>query len=198
MARLTTTELLSRVWDECTFDEIIDAGFEQNACNGAMLLQAASDFNNPNQEFSDDEIKDIIKDRGLRDIMGLIQNEYSLDEILDELPNDEILDNISEDERLESLEHSWALERHDDEIRDTQYREYIDEWIEELRANEKEELEKLQDASSDDLRQFFCNLFGIGYYDEDGLFNGFRNLFDKLEKSTYKDKRELKWLLTKE
>ena len=192
------TQLLHDVWENCTFDEILDAGFNSGKCGAIDLKVAATEFDDPEHEIDDDEFMSEIHNRGVREIISILLNLYHTSDILDEFDEDDRLDGIDEDTLLDKLEGSSALEKHDKEVADNTYREYVDEWIDELDISDKQFIEMLQDANSDDLRCFFCDLFGIGYYDEDGLFDGFRKLFEKLEKTIYKDKRELKWLLTKE
>lgn len=41
---MTKENLLKEVWATCSFDEIIDSGFEQNKCSGLQLIEAADDF----------------------------------------------------------------------------------------------------------------------------------------------------------
>ena len=40
-------ELLKQLWEQCSFDEIVDAGFEYNKCSGEKLINAAAEFEKP-------------------------------------------------------------------------------------------------------------------------------------------------------
>ena len=180
---------LSKVWTlSRDFEEILNFGLEHEFITSSDIIHASDIYKDPNKEYEDDEVKEMISSRGLRDIMDIIQEEYSLDEILDELPTNEILENISEDDRLDSLDGSWTLENHDNEVREAHYREYIDEWIDEQRSNEISKLQELQNCNPDDLHQFICNLIGVGYYDQEGFKNEFNRLKDKLNKNSYRIK----------
>ena len=182
---------LEKVWKlSRSFEEILEFGLEHNFITSSDIIHASDIYKDPNKEYEDDEIKEMIMSRGLRDTMDIIQEEYSLDDILDELPTREILENISEDDRLDSLLDSWVLENHDDEVREEYYREYIDEWVEEQIANENAKIKELQDANSDNLHEFICDLIGVGYYDKEGFEKEFNKLKDKLNKNSYGIKYE--------
>lgn len=148
-------------------------------------------------------LKDILSEFDLSDIMYYIKDKYDLDDILSELPSNEILNNIPEDERLESLKYSWILEEHDNDVKNDYYDEIYDEIYDKLDNQLTEEfknknikyLDELKNFETDNLRRFFCDLFGISYYDDNELFEGFVKLFEILEKSTYKDSRERPWKL---
>ena len=182
---------LEKVWKlSKNFEEILEFGLEHNFITSSDIIHASDIYKDPNKEYEDDEIKEMIMSRGLRDTMDIIQEEYSLDDILDELSTKEILDNISEDDRLDSLLDSWVLENHDDEVREAYYKEYIDEWVEEQIANEKTKIKELQDANSDNLHEFICDLIGVGYYDKERVEKEFNKLKDKLNKNSYGIKYE--------
>ena len=48
---MNKAELLKQLWEQCSFDEIIDAGFEYNKCSGEKLINAAAEFENPETVF---------------------------------------------------------------------------------------------------------------------------------------------------
>ena len=98
--------------------------------------------------------------------MKSIQDEYSLDDILFELPKHEIIENFDKDDLLEELDGSWELDQHDEEVREETYKEYIDEWVEEMKAQDKEYIDNLYNANSDDFHEFLCDTLGCGYYDQ--------------------------------
>lgn len=177
---------LEKVWKlSIDFEEILNFGLEHGFITSSDIIHASDIYKDPNKEYEDDEIKEMISSRGLRDIMNIIQEEYSLDEILDELPTNEILENISEDDRLDSLDGTWTLDNHDEEIKNQTYKEYIDELVDEWQANEKDKLSQLQDSNADNLHQFICDLIGVGYYDNEGFKREISKLRDKLNKNSY-------------
>ena len=119
-----------------------------------------------NKTYEDFEIDDFIKSVPLSNLMKSIQNEYSLDDILFELPKHKILENFDKSDLLEELDGSWELDQHDENIKEETYREYVDEWIEEMKAQDKEYIENLYNANSDDFHKFLCDTLGCGYYDQ--------------------------------
>lgn len=121
---------------------------------------------NTNKTYEDFEIEDFIKSVSLSNLMKSIQNEYSLDDILFELPKHEILENFDKSDLLEELDGSWELDQHDENIKEETYREYVDEWIEEMKAQDKEYIENLYNTNSDDFHKFLCDTLGCGYYDQ--------------------------------
>ena len=70
------------------------------------------------------------------------------------------------DDLLEELKDSWELNAHDEEVKEETYREYVDEWIEEMKAQDKEYIENLYNSNSDDFHTFICDILGSGYYDQ--------------------------------
>jgi len=184
-------DALKKVWKlSRDFEEILNFGLEHGFITSSDIIHASDIYKDPNKEYDNDELQEIIKRSNIYDLMKMIQEEYSLDEIIGELPTNEILDNISEDERLDSLEHSWSLNNHDDEVRNIYYRECIDEWIDEMKQRDKDYLDNLCDANGDELHQFICDLVGCGYYDKEGLMKGLEKLKDKLNKNSYGIKYE--------
>ena len=189
-------EDIEKVWKSFNgFEDILNFGLEKGFITNADIIYMSDIYKDPNKEYDDEEIKEMIASRGLHDVIQIIQSEYSLDDIIDELPKDEILDNIDERDLLKKLDGSWELDEHDEQVKNECYNEIYYEIVEDLNRKEHNIIEDLQDGNADDLRKFFCDLFGIGYYDECGLFDGFKKLFKKLEKSTYKHKGERKWNL---
>ena len=45
--------LLKEVWDECSFDEIIDFGFVYGKCSSLQLVEAADKIKNKDKTFED-------------------------------------------------------------------------------------------------------------------------------------------------
>ncbi len=178
-------DALNKVWKlSRDFEEILNFGLERGYITSSDIIQASDIYKDPNKEYDDDEIKSIISSRGIRDILGIIQEEYSLDEILDELPKDEILDEFDDDELMDHLENSYALDQYKDSIKDDIYREYIDEWIEELEKRNKDNINHLTNADSDELHRFICDIVGCGYYNQEGI----NKIKEKLNQNTYEIK----------
>lgn len=177
---------LSKVWKlSRNFEEILEFGLENNFITSSDIIHASDIYKDPNKEYEDDEIKEIISSRGLRDIMSIIQDEYSLDEILDELPTNEILDSMNDDDLLDHLDGSWVLESHDDEVRTQYHNEVLEDIYNDIESDRKTQLEELQNGNPDDLHEFICNLIGVGYYDKEGFEREINNLKNKLNKNSY-------------
>jgi hypothetical protein len=158
---------LKKVWElSRDFEEILNFGLEHGYITNSDIIHASDIYKDPNKEYDDSEIEDFIKSVPLSDLMKAIQDEYSLDEILFELPNHEILENFDKSDLLEELDGSWELDQHDEEIREETYKEYVDEWVEDMKVQDKEYIENLYNANSDDFHTFICDILGSGYYDQ--------------------------------
>lgn len=158
---------LKKVWElSRDFEEILNFGLEHEYITNSDIIHASDIYKDPNKTYDEFEIDDFIKSVPLSDVMKSIQDEYSLDEILFELPKHEILENFDKDDLLEELDGSWELNQHDEEVKEETYREYVDEWIEEMKAQDKEYIENLYNANSDDFHEFLCDTLGCGYYDQ--------------------------------
>ena len=160
------------------FDEILEFGLERGYITSSDIIHASDIYKDPNKTYEEFEIEDFIKSVPFSDLMKLIQDKYSLYEILDELPKNEILDEFDKDDLLDKLDGSWELEQHDDEIKEETYREYVDEWIEEMKAQDKQYIENLYNSNADDFHEFLCDTLGCGYYDHsvvDKLYNKLKN-----------------------
>ena len=158
---------LKKVWElSRDFEEILNFGLEHGYITSSDIIHASDIYKDPNKTYDEFEIDDFIKSVPLSDVMKSIQDEYSLDDILFELPKHEILENFDKDDLLEELDGSWELNQHDEEVKEETYREYVDEWIEEMKAQDKEYIENLYNANSDDFHEFLCDTLGCGYYDQ--------------------------------
>ena len=184
-------DALKKVWKlSRDFEEILNFGLEHGFITSSDIIHASDIYKDPYKEYDDDEVKEMIRSRGLSDIVDILEDEYSTRDILDEFTKNEILDEMDDDDLLDHIEHSYALEQHDNEVREIYYRECIDEWLDELSGREREKLDELRNCYPDDLHQFICDLIGVGYYDKEGLMKGLGNLKDKLNKNSYGIKYE--------
>ena len=181
-------ELLKKVWNNCTFDEIIDEGFILNKCGAINLLDAAEQFRETKliDPLTDEELLDEMVYKGLNETMTILQDKFSIKEIInDGLGLRDVLDEIDPDEMLDSLEHTWELNRHDDEVRSNYYAEMYDDIIKEIKIKEIEKINEVENYSPDELHNFICDIFRIGYYDQKGLKEGIEKCKEKLNKNTY-------------
>ena len=158
---------LKKVWElSRDFDEILEFGLEHGYITSSDIIHSADIYKDPNKTYDDIEIEDFVKSVPLSDLMKTIQDQYGIDDIVYELDKDDIMDAIGDDELLLHIENSSAMDMHDDDVKEQVYHEYIDEWIEETKSQEKDYIENLYNANADDFHEFLCNILGCGYYDQ--------------------------------
>lgn len=179
-------DALKKVWQlSRDFNEILTFGLENDFITSKDIIEASNMYQDPNKEYSDDEVKEMISSRGLRDIMGIIQEDNSLDDILDELPKDDLLDCYEDDDLLYHLEGTWSLDSHDSEVREEYDRDLREEITDDIIRIHKNYSNNLHDYDIDGLHRFICNYLGIGYYDQEGLIKGLNKLKEELNQNTY-------------
>ena len=158
---------LKKVWSLArNFDEILGFGLEHGFITSADIIHASDIYHDPNKEYDEGEIDDFVKSVPLSDLMKSIQDQYCVDDIVDEMDKGEIMDAIGDDELFSHIENSGIMDIHDDDVKEQVYHEYVDEWIEEMKAQEKDYIENLYNANSDDFHKFLCDTLGCGYYDQ--------------------------------
>jgi hypothetical protein len=176
-------KLLKEVWKNCTFDEIINAGFEYNKCGAIDLKVAAAEFDDPDKEY---DIEDVIKECKLNEICNALQNEYDLGDIIDTLGLDDILSEISDDDMLEHLKDTYTLESWEDEIKEEYYNDMYQEIKSDWDWEEKQILEEILPDKPDDWREFLCDHYiNCSYYDNEKFNKGLKDIIDKINKSSY-------------
>lgn len=183
---------LKEVWAKYNLEDILNAGLSLNKISSSDIINASDIYKDPNKEYSDEEVQEIIKDRGLHDILTFIQNEYDLEDIIDDIGKNDVLDAIDEDDRFESIKYSFVLDDHDGDIREETkeecYEQIYEDVLNQLKVKDNHK-KYLEDYSPDELRTYFCDMFSIGYYDDEGLNKGFSKLFQIMNKSTYNIKK---------
>lgn len=158
---------LKKVWElSKNFEDILEFGLANGFITSSDIIHASDIYKDPNKTYDEFEIDDFVKSVSLSDLMKSIKDEYSLSDIIFELPTHELFEYFDKSDLLEELEDSWELDQHDEEVRKETYKEYVDEWIEEMKAQDKEYIENLYNANSDDFHTFICDTLGSGYYDQ--------------------------------
>lgn len=158
---------LKKVWElSRDFEEILEFGLEHGFITSSDIIHASDIYKDPNKTYEDFEIEDFIKSVPFSDLMKTIQDKYSIDDIVDELDKDDIMDAIGDDELFSHIENSCVMDMHDDDVKEQVYHEYVDEWIEEMKSQEKDYIENLYNANADDFHKFLCDVLGFGYYDQ--------------------------------
>ena len=189
MGKLSSYELLSRVWSKCTFDEILEFGLSNGYIGSESIINAASDYSDPNKEYSDDELKEIIlQNADLSLILDIIDEKYSVRDIIDGLDNDEVLDCFNADDLIDHCE--WELQDKYEEERNKGYEEGYEDACKDCKT---EEFHPIKDGTIDDKWRYLCNEFDLTYYDNIGLYNKILELIKLLNKSTYKDRNDKPW-----
>ena len=178
-------ELLKKVWNECTFDEIIDAGFEMNKCGAMDLKVAADEFTNHEKEYSVDEIKEIIKQSDITDIIDALLDVHTMHKIINELGEDNIIEEIDNGDLLDYLKGSWTLDNYISNIRLESYNEGMTDAHKDFEIIRDEKLNNLQNCNADELHEFICDYMGIGYYDEEGHEKHLKQVIKKLNENNF-------------
>ena len=186
MKETTKKKLLQIIWDECSFDEIIDAGLDLNKCSSSDIINAASEYEDPEKS----ALEDIISESSVEDVMEAVRSEFTIEDIVGELGRDDILDCFDKDDILWYLEGSYELENHDDAVKEEYYHAMYEEIVKEVEStydfNYKQFIKDIaKEYSPDDYHKLICNILGVGYYDKDGFKEKMKEFIDKLNKNNY-------------
>lgn len=96
-------QLLKEVWETCTFDEIIDSGFDCGKCSGLQLVEAANEFNHKDKRPEDnciDDLREVLESYSKsdlpwgRDVMELMAEYFHEDSMMDYFDNDDLIDHL--------------------------------------------------------------------------------------------------------
>ena len=193
MGKLSPYELLSRVWRECDLNDILDYGLENGYISSESIINAASEYNDPNKEYSDDEIKDIIKDADISVVIDALKEKYFINDIVDELDTDEILDAIGWDDVYNHFEFDFMdkeQEKYDEGYEDGR-EDVFEDYV---KNSQNQEINPIKEGTIDDKWRYLCDSFDLTHYDDIGLYNKLNKLIQSLNKSTYKDKNNRQWI----
>lgn len=97
---MTKEELLKQVWETCSFDDIINAGFEYNKCSGEQLINAANEFesNETNEDNFIEKLTKLCEETPKsklpwgRDVMHVLTDYCYDSELIDYFDNDDLID----------------------------------------------------------------------------------------------------------
>jgi hypothetical protein len=182
MSRQDWERALTEVWKNARdFDEILTFGLENNFISSSDIIHASDMYRDPDNEYTDEELQDIIEKTDLDTLIGIIRSKHGINDIIDSFGADDILDSFDDDDLLDKLENTWALKDHDEDVR----AEYYDEVIDEVATNiENETRRKIQDYSNysaDDLHRLLCDIVGCSYYDSTVI----EQLRNRISNNTY-------------
>lgn len=189
---------LKKIWEKFSLEELLTAGIENYKISSSDIIEAADVYKDPDRECEDADIDFVVENAPIDDIIDKLDRKYGTEDILDCLDKYYILNYLSDEDMLDHLEGSWVLDDHDSTVREMYQCEVLDDIEDKIWEQRGTYLESIQQFNYDQLRQFYCKLFEISNYDEDGLFAGFTDIINKLNKSTYKSKNEDKWQLIRE
>lgn len=187
---MTKEDLLEKVWNEFSFDEIIDKGFEMNKC-GAIDLKVAADEFEYNVEFedydwSDKEIESMVKRCDEKTLFDAIKYYYDLDDFLTKYwYKDDVFDCYDKDDLLDYLDGSWELDKHDEKVKDDVRDEMYDEAYTQIEEDSWKNNEVIKD-NPDELWRNIAKIYNTGNYDEKSMFNNLKKIISSLSRSSYK------------
>lgn len=163
---MNNEDLLKQVWTKFSFEDILNAGLEYGQISSSDIIQASDIYKDPDKEYDEGEVRDMIDDVALADLLNYIQDKYSLEDIVVGLGKKDVLDSIDADDRLDSLEFTYELEQHDDDVRDNYRDELLDEFFKEVDDREEERVRNMYNWCADDLHTLICDVVGTSYYDQ--------------------------------
>ena len=183
-------DLLRELWNQCTIDEILDYGLENDHISSTNVLEYADSFKTGDiSDYSDDELEEIFKMADIKLIMEQLTKKYSISDIVDELDEDDVLSCFDSDKVFDYFE--WDFNAIKDQVHVESYEEGFEEGV---KNSQKPEINPIKDGTIDDKWRYLCDTFDLTYYDNIGLYNKLNKLIKSLNKSTYKDKNDKQWL----
>ena len=183
-------DLLKEVFENCTLEEILDYGLENCSYGSSDILDYADTLKiSCINDFTDDEIQEIVSTFDLQVIMDPIKKRYSISDIVDELDEDDVLSCFDADKVFDYFE--WDFNAIKDQVREESYEEGYEEAI---KNSQKPEVNPIKEGTIDDKWRYLCDTFDLTHYDDIGLYNKLNKLIQSLNKSTYKDKNNRQWI----
>lgn len=183
-------DLLRELWNQCTIDEILDYGLENDHISSTNVLEYADSFKTGDiSDYSDDELEEIFKMADIKLIMEQLTKKYSISDIVDELDEDDVLSCFDSDKVFDYFE--WDFNAIKDQVHVESYEEGFEEGV---KNSQKPEINPIKDGTIDDKWRYLCDTFDLTHYDDIGLYNKLNKLIQSLNKSTYKDKNNRQWI----
>lgn len=182
---LTKDYLLQKLWESCTFEEILVKGLEKGCIDPGSIIDATKMYENPNKEYTDEEIIDIVQNADLTVVLDAIIDKYDIKDIIDKLDKYDVLYCYDTDDLIEYC--SFELEDKYEEERRAGYDDgYEEGWNDALTPPKN----ILNDGSGDARWKYFCDELGIGYYDENRLKEKLNDVLSSFDKTVYKKSSE--------
>lgn len=182
MSKQDWEKALATAWKNASdFEEILNFGLENNFISSSDIINASDIYRDPDHEYTDEELQEIIEKTDLNTLIELIVNKHGVYNIVNSIGSSDVLDVIDDDDLLDKLDDTYALNRHDNEVR----AEYYDDVLDEVAANiEYETHRKIQDYnnySADALHRLLCDIVGCSYYDSTVI----EQLRNRISNNTY-------------
>jgi hypothetical protein len=154
----TNKLLLKKVWEQYSFDEIIDAGFDYNKCGAMHLLKAAEEFkdkNNLDNTTFLDSLSELLEthERNLpwaREVMELLVGYYS---------ESQLMDYFDESDLIDHLDGTWQM---DEYIKEHAQEDVVEE-IESRKTTKYDILNAISNLNRYDFKRFLCDIVSMHY-----------------------------------
>lgn len=173
---------LSKIWENAeNFEEILNFGLEHNFISSSDIIHASDIYKDPNKEYDEEEVKEVMKSLDIYDLMSIIKDEYSVGEIISNLDTDDIFQCIDDSEMLDYLDGTYELDDHDDEVRTRYHNDVLEDIINKLERDYTEYNKNIQNWPADELHRFICDIAGCSYYDSSVI----EQLKEKLNNNSY-------------
>lgn len=170
---MSKEELLKELWNTCTIEEIVEAGYKHQKLSSVDLVKVADEYNiktssEERQSFID-ALEELFEqyDRKswyVNDVMSILEDHFS---------QYSMLNFFNEDDMIDHLDGSWEMEKYLSE----HTKKEIEYYKEENPTYTKDDLIKeYQDAKSYDLKRLLCDLTEASYYtSNEELLNNLKN-----------------------
>ena len=163
--KIRKASLLKEVWETCSFDEIIDAGFDNNKCSGVQLLEAASEFDiktNSNANFIE-RLRDLCEETPKRDLPW---SRDVMEVLVDYFYEDGLIDYFDKDDLIDRLDGSYEMGKYIKK----QTNNIINDWKEDnqdLFYTFNDFVNQTENMTPNQFKRFLCDITSNGYYCSD-------------------------------
>ena len=142
--------LLKQLWDEFSFDEIIDAGFEYDKICAAHLITAAGEFESETEKDFIVELTNLCENTPKKD---LPYGDQVMNVLTDYFNDSTLIEYFDNDRLIERLDGSFELDQYiEDQIQERDCCEEVDDYT---FADYTKEVEAMPNYK---LKNFLCDL----------------------------------------
>ena len=155
----TNKDLLKKVWEQYSFDEIIDVGFDYNKCGAMHLIKAAEEFKDKNKNLDNttflDELSELLEihERNLpwaREVIELLIGYYS---------ESQLMDYFDESDLIDHLDGTWQM---DEYVKEHAQEDVVEE-IETRKTTKYDILNAISNLNKCDFKRFLCDVLSLQY-----------------------------------